>query len=225
VSESFDNVVHEYISFINEQVGMYMEALAGFAGHYTRIERQIQRVLRPVRVAKNKEGESVVVSARYEDPRKPDVIIYSTVRAVDYIATNAPGGSNEQKLARAIVVFLFTYWEGEIRPRLARAKGVEIREIRSDIMGDIRVLRNVILHSKSVLRAEKQKELKKLRGMFAIDQPLHLSYEDMQQIFILIKQDCGRLMFEWRGVKDSPIAPGEIRDIAIQKGASDKEQS
>jgi hypothetical protein len=31
VSESFDDVVREYISFVNEQVGTYMDALAGFA--------------------------------------------------------------------------------------------------------------------------------------------------------------------------------------------------
>jgi hypothetical protein len=225
VSESFDDVVREYISFVNEQVGTYMDALAGFAGHHARVEQQTHRVSRPSRAAKNEKGESVIVWASYEDPTKPDVIHNRIVRAVDYVAANAPGGSNEQKLARAIVVFLFTYWEDEIRPRLARAKGVEIKEIRSDIMGDLRVLRNVILHSKSLLRAEKHKELKKLGGMFAIDQPLHISYEDMHQIFVLIKQDCGRLMFEWLRVKDAPIAPDEIRDIAIQKGARGERQS
>jgi hypothetical protein len=92
-------------------------------------------------------------------------------------------------------------------------------------MGDMRVLRNVILHSKSILRPEKHKELKKLGGMFAIDQLLHLSYEDMHQIFVLVKQDCGRLMFEWLGVKDSPIAPAEIRDIAIQRGTRGERKS
>ncbi len=29
VSESFDDIIREYISFVNEQVGMYMDALAG----------------------------------------------------------------------------------------------------------------------------------------------------------------------------------------------------
>ncbi len=219
MSESFDNVVREYISFVNEQVGTYMDALAGFAGHHTRVERQIHRVSRPSKAGKNEKGESVVVWASYEDPSKPDIIHNRIIRAVDYVAANAPGGSNEQKHARAIIVFLFTYWEDEIRPRLAKAKGIDLKEIRSDIMGDMRVLRNVILHSKSVLRSDKHKELKKLGGMFAVDQPLNLSYGDMHKIFALIKQDCGRLMFEWLGVKDSPIAPDEIIDIAIQNGS------
>ena len=33
MAESFDDVVREYIDFVNQQVGMYMDALAGFAGH------------------------------------------------------------------------------------------------------------------------------------------------------------------------------------------------
>lgn len=217
MSESFDDIVREYISFVNEQVGMYMDALGGFAGHHARVERQIHRASRPSKVRKDEKGELVVVWASYEDPTKPDVIHNRIIRAADYLAANSPGGSNEQKHARAIIVFLFTYWEEEIRPRLARARGVQIKGIRSDVMGDMRVLRNVILHSKSILRPEKHKELKKLGGLFDIDQMLHLSYEVMHQIFIFIKQDCARLMFEWLDIKDSPITPDEIRDVAIQR--------
>ena len=97
------------------------------------------------------------------------------------------------------MVFLFTFWEDEIRPRLAAAKGTPINEIRSDIMGDMRILRHAILHAKGVVRAEEQRRLKVLTSMFLPDTPIHISYEDMHHLFVLIKQDCGRLMFEWLG--------------------------
>jgi hypothetical protein len=54
--------------------------------------------------------------------------------------------------------------------------------------------------------------------MFPANQTIHISYENMHRVFVLIKQDCGRLMFEWLGVKDALISPEEIRDIAIQRG-------
>ena len=38
MTEAFDDVVREYIEFVNQQVGAYMDALAGFAGHYARVE-------------------------------------------------------------------------------------------------------------------------------------------------------------------------------------------
>ena len=217
MNEAFDDVIREYIDFVNQQVGAYMDALAGFAGHYARVERQVHRVNRPIRAEVDDAGRQVVVWASYEDPTKPDVIHNRIIRAEDYLAVNAAGGSNEQQHARAIVVFLFTYWEDEIRPRLAKAKGVRIHEVSCDAMGDLRVLRNVILHAKSVMRSDKHAELRKLGSLFAIDEPLALSHENMHKIFVAVKQDCGRLMLDWLGVKGAPIKPEEITDVAIQK--------
>jgi len=217
VSETLDDVIREYIDFVSRQVGVYMDALAGFAGHHTRIERQVHRINRPVDSHVDNKEQRVVVYASYEDPTQPDVIHNRIIRATDYIAANSKGGSNEQQHLQAVLVFLFTYWEEEIRPRLAASKGVELQEIRSDIMGDLRILRNIILHSKGIIRSEKHKDLKKLSDMFVVDQPVHVSYEGMHRIFVLIKQDCARMLFEWLGVKDAPIQPEEMVDLAIQK--------
>lgn len=216
--EALDLVVREYIDFVNKQVGVYMDALAGFDGHYARVERQIHRVQRPVKSGVNDKGEQVVVWASYEDPTKPDVIHNRIIRATDYLKANSEGGSNAQQHSQAVLVFLFTYWEDEIRPRLAASQNVELQEIRSDIMGDLRVLRNIILHAKGIVRHDKYKELKKLKEMFEIDHPVHISYENMHRIFVLIKQDCTRMLFEWLGVKDAPTQPEDIVDVAIQKG-------
>ena len=215
--EAFDDIIREYIDFVNRQVGVYMDALAGFAGHHTRIERQVHRISRPVDSRIDDSGQRVVVYASYEDPTQPDVIHNRIIRATDYIAANSKGGSNEQQHSQAVLVFLFTFWEEEIRPRLAASKGVELREIRSDIMGDLRILRNVILHSKGIIRSEKHEGLKKLGAMFVVDKPVHVSYEGMHRVFVLIKQDCARMLFEWLGVTDAPIQPEEMIDLAIQK--------
>jgi hypothetical protein len=215
--EAFDDVIRDYIDFLNRQVGAYMDALAGFAGHHTRIERQVHRINRPVNSHVDNKEQRVVVYASYEDPTQPDVIHNRIIRAIDYIAANSKGGSNEQQHSQAILVFLFTYWEDEIRPRLAASKGAELQKIQSDIMGDLRILRNVILHSKGIIRSQKHKELKKLSDMFIVDQPVHVSYEGMHRIFVLIKQDCARMLFEWLGVNDAPIQPEDMVDLAIQK--------
>jgi hypothetical protein len=215
--ESFDDVIREYIDFVNRQVGVYMDALAGFAGHHSRVVRQVHRISRAVKSHVDDTGQRVIVRASYEDPSQPDIIHNRIIRASDYIAANSEGGSNVQQHSQAILVFLFTYWEDEIRPRLAALKSVDFQEIQSDIMGDLRILRNIILHEKGIIRLDKHKALKKLKAMFIVDQPVHVSYERMHQIFVLIKQDCARMMFEWLGVKNAPIQPEDIVDIAIQK--------
>lgn len=218
--DAFDEAVREYIDFVNEQVGVYMSALAGFAGHYARVSRQVHRANRPTSKRKNEKDETVIVWASYEDPTKPDIIHNQIIRSDEYLEANRPRGHNEQQHSRAIIIFLFTYWEDEIRQRLARAKGVEVNEIRSDIMGDLRTLRNVILHSKSVLRPDRHATLKVLGDMFAVDEELQFSYEGMHRIFVLMKQDCARLLFEWLGIEDGPVRSEELRDVAIQIGRS-----
>lgn len=217
MSEDFDDVIRDFIEIVNQQVVAYMDALAGFAGHHARVELQVHRANRPTAARVDSTGTPVIVWASYEDPSKPDIVHNRIIRASDYLAANAPGGTNEQQHARAIIVFLFTYWEDEIRPRLATASGVTPNEIRADVMGDLRILRNVILHSKSIMRSDKQTSLKTMGALFAVDGPLLLSYETMHRIFVLVKQDCARLLFGWLGITDSPIQPEEMLDLAIQK--------
>ena len=226
MKEKFDDIIREFIDITNNQVGVYMDAIGGFAGHRTRTERQVFRINRPTSVSKDNSGIDTVVWASYEDPTQPDVIHNRIIRASDYIRTNSPGGSNEQQLSQAVIIFLYTFWESEIRPRLATSIGVELNEIRSDIMGDLRVLRNVILHSKGIMRSDKYNDLKKIKDMFAIDQPIQISYEDMHQIFVKVKQDCARMLYEWLEVEDAPVQPEEMQDIAIHKlgGSSPKKQ-
>jgi len=217
VSEDFDDVIRDFIEIVNQQVGAYMDALAGFAGHHAHVERQVNRANRPTAARMDSTGTPIVVWTSYEDPSKPDIVHNRIIRASDYLAANASGGTNEQQYARAIIVFLFTYWEDEIRSRLATASGVTPNEIRADVMGDLRILRNVILHSKSIIRSDKHANLKTMGALFAADEPLLLSYETMHRIFVLVKQDCVRLLFGWLGITDSPIQPEEMLDLAIQK--------
>jgi hypothetical protein len=73
--ELFDEVVRDYVDFVNKQVGVYMSALAGFAGHHARVSRQVHRANRPVATGRpDAEGMPTIVWASYEDPTRPDII-------------------------------------------------------------------------------------------------------------------------------------------------------
>ena len=89
-------------------------------------------------------------------------------------------------------------------------------------MGDLRILRNVILHARGILRSDKHAELKTLGSLFAVDEPLNLSQETMHAIFVAMKQECAKLLFDWLGITDAPVTPEEIVDLAIQRGQRSK---
>jgi hypothetical protein len=217
MAEPFDDVVREYIDLVNRQVGVYMDALGGFAGHYARVERQVHRVLGPNKRWDPTARKTVVVWSSYEDPTSPDLIHNRIIRSDDYLAINARGGSNEVQQALSILVFLFTAWELEIRPRLAQAAGVALNDVKSNIMGDLRIIRHATLHAKTILPKDEHRRLRVLGKMFAPEQPVKPSYDEMHQIFVAIKQDCAKLLTEWLNVPTSVLDPGELRDVAIQR--------
>ncbi len=67
---------------------------------------------------------------------------------------------------------------------------------------------------------ERHATLKVLGDIFVVDEELEFSYEGMHRIFVLMKQDCARLLFDWLGIKNGPVRPEELRDVAIQIGRS-----
>jgi hypothetical protein len=217
MAEKFDDVISEYIDFVNRQVGVYMDAMAGFAHNKVKIERQVHRVSRAIGARLNEWGQPVVVWSSYEDPSQPDIIHNRIVRADEYLAANSPGGSNEQQHVRAVLIFLVTYWECSIRPRLANAKGVARNDIKSGAMGDLTIVRNAILHANGVIRISEHKRINLLSRIFPPEKVVFVSYDDMHRVFYTIKQDVARLMFDWLGIQDAPFDPSELRGIAIQR--------
>ena len=121
MSERFDDIVREYIDFVNLQVGVYMDAMAGFANVKVKVERQVHRARRRAKI-KDPRGNEIVVWSSYEDPEKPEIIHSRILRENDYFSANSAGGVNERQQSQGILVFLVSYWEHSIRPRLARAK-------------------------------------------------------------------------------------------------------
>src|SRR5260221_12292572 len=194
--EKFDDVIREYIALVNAQVGVYMDALSGFAGHHVRIERQVNRVLGLSTRLDPKSREQVIVWTSYEDPSRPDVIHNRIIRADEYIAINERDGSNEVQQARSVIIFLFTYWELEIRPRLAAAAGVDLNEIQSEIMGDIRLIRHAILHVRGALRQGGHKKLKVFADKVFPDKTIRPNYDDIHCTFVLVEQEWAPNMID-----------------------------
>ena len=81
MNERIDDIIREYIDFVNNQVGVYMDALAGFAGHKVRIERQVHRISKASGIRIDEGGNKVVMRTSYEDPTQPDVIHNRIIRA------------------------------------------------------------------------------------------------------------------------------------------------
>jgi len=214
----YDDIVKEFIDFVNLQVGVYMNSIAGFSGAKIEMERQVARVLRAQYIKKDARGDQVITHQSFEDPRSPDVIHSRIVTAEVFIQENSLGGINQRQLSYSVIVFIFTYWEDEIRPRLAAALDIATKDVKSEIMGDLRCIRNSILHTKGVFTSQWYEKLVLLKDCFEVGRQIEISYELMHQIFVKIKQECAKLIYEWLGIDTGGrFDVDQLKDVAIQK--------
>jgi hypothetical protein len=208
-------ILREFIDLVNRQVGVYCDCLSGFQGNKVRIERQVARVTHPVsrRIENN---QPVIVWASLEDPSRPDVIHHRIIRADEFVKVNSEAGFNEQQVCWAIIVFLFAYWDEEIRPQIAKIRGVPANNIQFDALGDLRILRKSIVHNGGVLTAADHAKLKLLSDVCVPDAEISPSHDQMHKIFIEVKKAIGDLVLHYTGHLPGAPKPGEIVDIAVQ---------
>lgn len=214
----YEQAIREFIDFVNRQAGAYADATSGFSGNRSMIERQVHREMVRTKKTTGKANEHVVMCTSVEDPLLPKVIMHRICLASEFIAANSEGGSNEQQHARSSVIFIYAFWDEEIRPRLARARGVELREVRADIFGDLRLLRHAILHNKGILKASDHKKLMAVADLFRPDGLVSLPNETIHRLFFLVKKAVAQLVLTDTGAAASaPYDVSDINEIAIQR--------
>jgi hypothetical protein len=73
------------------------------------------------------------------------------IKMQDLIAFSSKGGLFTDTLAKSLIVSLYSEWDELYRHRFAKEIGVEASAVRADLMGDLRQIRNWIVHNKSVV--------------------------------------------------------------------------
>ena len=73
------------------------------------------------------------------------------------------GGEFENQNCHALIVFIYHLWDEYYRPKIATAFGLEhTRPLKSDFFGDIRLIRNAIIHNQAVLTVSAYRKLSML---------------------------------------------------------------
>lgn len=67
------------------------------------------------------------------------------------IAACSRGGFNEATLSRLCLLAIYAHWEDPCRRSIADALGVELEKVMSPLFGDIRIMRNAIVHTGGVM--------------------------------------------------------------------------
>jgi len=84
------------------------------------------------------------------DPNDPNTVADASWRKSQIEGAAAEDGWLQQWLTHAWLALMFARWEAYYRPAFANAADVEERQVRSDAIGDIRNLRNDVIHHRGI---------------------------------------------------------------------------
>ncbi|MBW9062015.1 hypothetical protein JNB71_01680 [Rhizobium herbae] len=208
-------VLRDFIDFINRQIGVYTDSVSSYDGNKIRIERQVARVLH--RTGKQiEDGQEVMMHTSFEDHNSPKVIHISVTSTDQYMSANSEKGFNHQQTCWAIIVFMFAFWNEEVRPKIARIREVEVQKVVVDAFGDLRIVRNAIIHNKGIMSAKEYGKLKVMSQLFQADKTIRLSHDQMHSLFVYIKQAIASIIMEYVGHLPGAPEISEIAGVAIQ---------
>ncbi|NCT71895.1 MAG: hypothetical protein GXC75_13210 [Xanthomonadaceae bacterium] len=78
------------------------------------------------------------------DPQPQNLLHFSTLG--ETLERTRHGGTNELVLGQMCLVSIYAFWEVRTRNELAEVLGISLDGVRSDLFGDIRLLRHMLLH-------------------------------------------------------------------------------
>lgn len=190
--ESPEAVAEEYCRFVDRVYGMFLDAtfaMGNMASWYMDSNR-----------GHWKELEQTGQELKYDD-FNPEVVYSGSVRGDpgdlhrsrlhDVIARNVPSGGNWHFLALMCVVGIYSAWEDHFRARIAAGLGLQKKDLKADVFGEVGALRHSIVHRRGFASDKVAKA--KLTKAFPEDEPIKLEPEDLHEVALLM-QDGARML-------------------------------
>lgn len=222
----FRDLFHEFAAKLEEQHTYYLDSLVGFSVLH---ERMVAKQLDVMKFL----GEHELASEEFLDTCST---IYKELGGKDLVpmslspvmkqgqvkARNKENGENSLILGANCLVALYSYWEEYLRVEIGIAKGVFKtgdaknaerqkllnQHVANDIWGDLRHIRNSIIHNNGVAYSKITKC--KIIKCFKPGDKVELDFEKMRAIFLLLAEFRNELSSLSRPPRKSIRLPGKV---------------
>ena len=154
-------IIAEYFRLVNAIFGAYLAINVSLNEAVQTLEHQQKESLKTDKTTIEYLDEQFSIMSEI-DPNEPTP--YPDPEHVLHMCSqggfkkkNAPGGENQIMAANMCIVMMYTYWEDLYRKKIADAAGLKDKEdVKNEIMGDLSILRNSIIHHNGVVIANKK---------------------------------------------------------------------
>ena len=174
--------------------GHYLDSTTGFVANERMVADSQRRPLAGLPLGANRDE----LSFHYGngDPNDPKSRALHRTTQGAYKARNAKGGANHIRAGQLLVVLLYEYWESEHRSKVAMVLGVDRDVLKVPFIGDLRLLRQDVIHHQGIVRPETVKKLEVLGG-FTQDAAIALSGEQVEDLIVGLKAALDELAVQY----------------------------
>jgi hypothetical protein len=109
--------------------------------------------------------------------------VYRGWKRSDALAYLRPGGTAVVFQGWSWIALVYGRWEDDYRHRFAKAMGCGPKEVRSDVFGDLRHLRNDVTHKKGIASREESGKCQVLTAWYEIGQPIVIGVEHVSAFY------------------------------------------
>lgn len=106
---------------------------------------------------KNSQNKAATLFIGDTDPGKGAPT--SRIEIGKFIKYSGKNGKFTDQLIKAVLTYIYSEWDEYYRHEIAKELGIEAKKVSCDLIGDLRNIRNCIVHRKSIISNEHSKML------------------------------------------------------------------
>lgn len=148
-NESLVEIIAEYVDVIEETFGFYLDSVYGYnflLKQFAKVQEEASKLLDfPI-----ERLDTLPMSYGEGDPNLPGSEVYSYTTQGDFKTRINKHGTTSIKIGQMCVFQIYQYWEDHYRKKIAEAIGTSKNDINIDIFGDLRLIRNSIIHHRGI---------------------------------------------------------------------------
>lgn len=180
-------VIREYLAVVDAIHGAYLDAITGFHSLVDEYDEAKSEMLRQRPDIPPEAFDGAALRYGTDHPHQPASRVVHSCTQGEYRQRNAEGGQNHKVMGQLCLVQMFGFWEDCYRDRLAKECGVDKNNVKLDIMGDLRLIRNSIIHHRGI--AKKDVEKCKLLTWFREGEEIVVTPQHFEQVVAKLRED------------------------------------
>jgi hypothetical protein len=180
----------EFMKTVDMIFGLYLDSVSAYKWAAQRLE-QVQRDAVTEFGAKGQtytlaELDAMLLHIGKRNANASEARFLHRCTQAQYKRRNGPGELNHTMIGNLCLVLIYQYWENHFRPRIAALQGVPIRDVKMEVMGDVRHLRESIIHHQGVGVPDVKKCV--CLTWFCEGDPIQLTEDQFEEIVNLVKR-------------------------------------